>query len=190
MSIGETFDEIYRANSWGGTESRSGPGSSSVEREFLAPEIVALVAELDVKSVLDVGCGETFWTPELPGYIGVDVSSEAVTAARKNHPGWDFRLDDGSPFPEVDLVMVRCVIQHLSQSSALALLDRIRATGARWLLATSYLGGMNISIDDGAGYWPDMAVAPFSMGEPVRSFEDGRNDYTDHGCILGLWQFR
>ncbi len=190
MSIHETFDGIYRDNAWGGTESRSGPGSGSVEREQLAPDIVNLVAMLDVRSVLDIGCGETYWTPELPGYIGIDVSSEAIAVAKQRHPDWDLRIDDGSPLPQRDLVMMRCVLQHLSFRSALHLLNRIDVSGATWLLCTSYNSVENEDIDDGGGYWANISIAPFDLGSPLIQIEDGRTDNEWHDAILGLWRLQ
>ena len=130
------FDQIYRDNEWGGEESRSGPGSGSAEARELAPEIMDLIARLGVESVLDVGCGEGFWTPDLPGYIGIDVSSVAIDRARQLHPDRDLRVDDGSPYPKCDLVLLRCVIQHLSFDDASVVIQRIRQSGATWLLCT------------------------------------------------------
>jgi len=188
--LGEIFNEIYRTWSWEGGQSRSGKGAGDIERDLLAPDILALVDELSVSSVLDVGCGETYWTPELPGYIGIDVSERAISVAKHRHPDWDLRVDDGSPYPHVELVMSRCVIQHLSYASALGLVERVRATGATWFLVTSYRQGGNIDIKDGAGFWPDMRVAPFNFGEPLREITDGRTDNEWHEATLGLWSLR
>jgi SAM-dependent methyltransferase len=189
-NLGRIFDEIYRANTWEGVESRSGKGAGDIERAHLAPDVARLVADLGVESVLDVGCGETYWTPDLPGYVGIDVSSEAIQVARKRHPDWDLRIDDGSPFPPADLVMSRCVFQHLSFDTARALMARIRATGATWFLCTSYHHGWNQDIVDGAGYWPDMRLSPFDLGEPDSEIEDGRTDHVFYDCVLGLWRLK
>lgn len=190
VKAAEVFDGIYRTNAWGGRESRSGPGAGDIEIRTLAPDIVRVVTELGVRSVLDVGCGECYWTPELPGYIGIDVSQEALSVARQRHPGWDLRLDDGSPYPRCDLVMTRCVMQHLSMADGMELLGRIRDSGANWLLATSYKQGENVDIKTGWGYWPDLRVAPFDLGEPVMELVDGRTDAIPKDCVMGLWPLR
>ena len=182
------FDTIYKGNGWGGTETRSGPGAGSVERRYLAPDVAALVEGMGFESVLDVGCGEGFWTPDLPGYIGIDVSEVALETARKWHPDRDLRLDDGSPYPTCDLVLVRCVIQHLSFEDGLFLLERVFDSGATWLLCTSYKAGHNVDIKTGAGYWPDMTKPPFSLGDPVGYLLDGRTDNDQSRFpALGLW---
>lgn len=189
--MNETFDRIYETNGWNGVESRSGPGSSSVEARELAPDIVALVERLQIASVLDVGCGENFWTPDLPGYIGIDVSRLAIEVARRRRPERDFRIDDGAPYPECDLVLVRCVIQHLSMVDAAALLGRVSESGARWLLCTTYLCGANVDITTGGGYWPNMEEPPFLLGTPEDLLVDGRtDDNPDKEPRLGLWELR
>lgn len=183
------FEEIYEKNSWGGSESRSGPGAGSIAVRQLAPQLIALVSELGVESVLDVGCGDGFWMPPLPGYIGIDVSTKALAMSAERHPDRTYLLDDGGPYPRCDLVIVRCVIQHLSFADARHLLDRVRESGATWLLATTYAIADNIDITTGTGYWPDMTAEPFNLGEPIRSIEDkGASDW--NGGTLGLWQLQ
>lgn len=70
----EVFDRIYRTNGWAGQESLSGPGSGASATWRTAQAVQELVARLGARSVLDVGCGDCAWMPELPGYVGVDVS--------------------------------------------------------------------------------------------------------------------
>lgn len=186
--LAPVFDRIYRRNEWTGGPSRSGQGAGDTERAELVPELRALVADLRIQSVLDIGCGEGYWMPKLPGYIGLDVSAEALQVARARHPKWDYRLDDGSPFPATDAAIVRCVIQHLSFASAQALLERVRDARIKWLICTTYERGFNEDIEDGRGYWPNMRLPPFSLDEPVRSLRDGRTDNEDRGARLAVWR--
>lgn len=185
------FDRIYRENLWDGGESRSGLGSGTDGIGSLPDEIVALVGELGVESVLDVGCGDGFWMPDLPGYIGLDVSEVALDMARERHPDRDYRLDDGSGYPRADLVICRCVMQHMTPVEGVEMLIDIEASGARWLLATTYLNGDNHSMDrpigEGGGYWANLQKDPFCMPEPRLVLEDGRTDRMRKGCVLALW---
>ena len=72
------WGRIYTENIWHGVESLSGPGSGSAATRHVAPAIVSLVERYGITSVLDVGCGDGFWMPDLPGYIGLDVSPVAI----------------------------------------------------------------------------------------------------------------
>jgi SAM-dependent methyltransferase len=187
------FEEVYRRNLWNGVESRSGPGSGTASTKHVAEAIVALVEELGVKSVLDVGCGDSFWMPELPGYIGVDVASEAVSRARALHPARRYERARAR-LPRADLVICRDVIQHLSLVDAGRLVDRIARSGATWLLASTYDGGEVEDIESGEAAWsPDLTQPPFELGEPERRIFDGydwaiADQARDPRKHLGLWR--
>lgn len=196
--LGELFDQVYRANAWNGIETRSGPGSGPAATEMLRLDLLVLVEELGVGSVLDVGCGEGTWQPELPGYLGLDVSVEAIAAAQRAHPDRRYAVwNPESPLPpRADLVLCRDAIQHLSLEDGRALLDAIISSGARWMLASTYRGGMNRPIESGAdAYAPDLTAPPFSLPAPARLISDGY-DYAQAGMLrdrtkyLGLWRLR
>lgn len=189
--MSERFDAIYRMNEWNGVESRSGPGSGAAATRLVIPAIEALVAELGIETVLDVGCGDGYWMPDLPGYVGFDWSREAIRRARKRHPGRTYTTS--LPWSAFDLVIVRDVIQHLPRLEALTLLDGIARTGSTWLLASTYTGGENIEVAYGGAYEPDLSVPPFELGDPERLIFDGYqyHDTTeprDPRKHLGLWR--
>jgi SAM-dependent methyltransferase len=189
--VGLTFDRIYRDNLWNGEESRSGPGSGDAATQQLRILLPMLVAELGVTSVLDVGCGDGYWMPDLPGYVGVDASIEAVRLARENHP--DRQYGTVMPMHPFDLVICRDAMQHVPLVHGTGLLRAIGATGSTWLLVTTYIGGANVNIQTGEAYSPDLMAPPFSLGQPDRlifdgfGYEDGTatRDPRKH---LGLWR--
>lgn len=193
------FSRVYQTNAWNGRESLSGPGSGYAATAHVGPAIVALVAELGVASVLDAACGDGLWMPELPGYVGIDVAPEAIHRARRNHPGRCYLVGDARALTmppatllPVDLVILRDAIQHLSFADGIATLNAIRSSGARWLLASTYVGGENVDIVTGEHYSPDLNAAPFSMGEPLRLIPDGYSYHDpalirDRRKMLGLW---
>lgn len=189
--VGLTFDRIYRDNLWNGEESRSGPGSGTSATAHLARNLDVLVEALDIESVLDVGCGDGFWMPDLPGYVGFDASRVAVMLARKRHPHRTFV--NRMPSQAFDLVILRDVIQHLPLADGCALLARIRATGSKLLLASTFAESDNVDVLPGEAFSPDMTAEPFSLGEPDWRFFDGYSydgsaavrDATKH---LGLWR--
>jgi SAM-dependent methyltransferase len=188
------FEEIYRDNRWNGVESRSGPGSGLAPTTYIAAAIVELVARLEVRSVLDAACGDGFWMPELPGYVGVDVAGEAIELARRNHPDRTYRVGSAATLPPApfDLVIRRDAIQHLSFADGLAAIAGIRRTGSTWLLASTYVDGENVDIATGDCYSPDLAVEPFDLGPPLELIVDGYGyehlgEIRDPRKHLGLW---
>jgi SAM-dependent methyltransferase len=189
----QPFTRIYRGNLWSGVESLSGPGSGSAATDPVKGRIVELVERLGVRSVLDVGCGDGFWMPDLPGYLGLDVVPQAIRMARKRHPKRLYALGTIHAMrPKAELVIIRDVIQHLPFAEALALLDAVSGTGAMWLLASTYRGGANRDIEAGDCYSPDLTAEPFSLPEPTELIPDGYA-YHDGGGVrdatkyLGLW---
>lgn len=189
-----TFERIYRRNLWHGIETRSGPGSGTESTRRLAPQVGALVESLDA-TVLDLGCGEGTWQPEMPDYLGLDVSPWAVTAARRHHPERHYaRWLPGEALPHRDLVLCRDVMQHLSVKDGLMLLEAIRSTGARYLLASMYAGGVNRDPRDAEdAYDIDLTAPPFSLGLPSEVLFDGYGweagqPARDLRKLLALWR--
>ena len=185
------FDRIYRENLWNGVESRSGPGSGPVATRRVALALRALVDEGDIASVLDVGCGDGYWMPGLPGYVGFDASREALRIARRRHPHRNYT----SVWPDrsFDLVICRDVMQHLPLADGVELLERIRATGSRRLLASTYVGGENVDIAPGEAYSPDLTAPPFDLPEPDAAIFDGYHyhetpEIRDDRKYLALWR--
>jgi 2-polyprenyl-3-methyl-5-hydroxy-6-metoxy-1,4-benzoquinol methylase len=192
------FSRIYQHNEWNGVETRSGPGSHREPTRRVADAIVQLVEQYGITSVLDVGCGEGSWMPDLPGYVGIDVAPEAIEAAKRNHPErkyWlmDWALD-GTEMPTYfDLVIVRDVVQHLSVDDALRMFASVLMMKPKYLLASTYVGGQNVDIETGNAYSPDLTAKPFNMTQPELLIHDGYEYHDgdrlrDPAKMLGLWR--
>lgn len=191
---GRIFDRIYATNEWRGSETRSGPGSGLAATWRVRQALEQLVHRLRVQSVVDAACGEGLWQPELPGYVGLDISRNAVEAAQRNHPEREYRVHDvRKSCPRADLVLCRDAIQHLSLEDGLAALRSIRSSGSRWLLASTYVALSNVDVPTGGYYSPNLEAPPFDLPPALLLLHDGY-DY-DHGNtirdpykMLGLWE--
>jgi SAM-dependent methyltransferase len=191
----ERFDDVYRAGGWGGEKTRS-TGAGGFENALsLAPVIEQIIRDLLVDSVLDVGCGEGLWMPDMPRgvrYVGVDVSQEALSVAREKHPERDYRLYGGGDLPVADLVICKHVFQHMSTDDGIYLLERIRGAG-KWLAATTFTrGGLAEKVEGALGYHPDLSAEPFALGAPLSTWEEGHARQGDkaHGGRFALWDLR
>ena len=184
----ERLRTIWKRNSWRGRGTKSGPGSELVSTVGTAAALQRLCA--GAARVLDVGCGECLWQPELPGYVGVDAVPEAIRVARKRHPGWDLRALDAvdAKLPAADVAIARDVFVHLSLDDGRHLLERIRATGARTLIATTFTDGQNAGPGEAGWYRVDMTAAPFDLGPPLELVDDGQHPgYNVEEKKLGVW---
>ena len=151
-------------------------------------------AEYGIRSVLDYPCGPVggvaAWKDV--AYIGGD---PVRATARRNRrecrvPGASFRFMNimYSRLPRVDLVVCRNIFTRLPCRDALEALRRLRASGAGWLLATTF-PLLNANWDGALGDERplNMTLPPFSFLEPLRILPDpDANGRTDRS--LALWK--
>src|SRR3989304_1173971 len=80
------FTKIYRKGGWGIDETLSGVGSTLEHTATLRRALPDLFAKSDVKSILDIPCGDFNWMQhvDLSGieYTGADIVEDLV---RRNH---------------------------------------------------------------------------------------------------------
>ena len=111
----EIFSEIYRANSWGSSESVSGPGSTIERTASFRSELEELLRNLNVTKLLDAACGDFNWMKELQfdfeQYFGVDIVDEIVARNRALHNRKDrsfLKLDiTRDDLPQADVILCR-----------------------------------------------------------------------------------
>jgi hypothetical protein len=130
MSVESIFDGIYQRTGWGGTESRSGRGSSLSETAAIREALPILVAELGIRSMLDIPCVDGHWmsqvVADIERYIGADIVPDLLIECRArwrtgSATATEFArlnlVDDA--LPSVDLIFCRECLVHLSFSDAL-----------------------------------------------------------------------
>lgn len=168
------FGGIWRRNAWNGKETPAGPGSSQAATKALQDWLPSVLAEFNITSVLDAGCAEAYWLPDLPGYVGMDIVPEAVKAAMQRWPDRTFILGDvvTDTLLATDAILCRDVLQHLPLADGVAALENFRRS-ARYLIASTHDGERNVDIRPGRWYPVNMMAEPFDLGEPLRSLPDG-----------------
>ena len=199
MSRKSVFSRIYSRDIWRGIETRSGAGSTMVATQTLREALPQLVHGLGITSLLDAGCGDAHWIPDLEGveYIGVDLVGAAIRRATAKHPDRTFLLRDivSDPLPRVDAILCRDVLQHLERVDVLSALENFTDSGADWLLATTFSDGDNDSKGATGGYqeW-NLCEEPFGLGAPHMSItytgwwrEDGELVPVAE-AVLGAWK--
>ena len=201
-SAKEVFTLIHDRNYWNSAESVSGTGSEVGHVAALIEELPELFRTFAITSMLDVPCGDLNWMKEVDlrgvRYIGGDIVEALVVANNerfKQRPELEFRVLDllSDPLPTCDLVLVRDCLVHLSYADIHRALANIKASGARYLLTTTF-PGLAANRDIVTGDWRpiDLEQSPFLLPPPVSMIDercqeaDGR--YSDKA--MGLWDLR
>lgn len=196
LPVSARFQKIYRERHWGGTssESASGLGSSLQATETIRAELPLLVQKLGIQKLLDIGCGDFNWMKhvDLPvPYIGADIVPEVIEDNRRLYgkEGIEFMVLDGTkdPIPDdVDAILCREVLFHLSFEHALALLANVNSSNARYLIATQIDSQGDNQDTFTGGFRPlDLRRAPFGFPKPLAVIPDDRVSANRSLCV---WQ--
>jgi hypothetical protein len=168
------FTVIWESNMWGAEASRSGLGSEDEETTTLRAALPALLERLQVKTLLDLPCGDYGWMSrthcDLDRYIGADIVDPIVA-----HNSALFATGDGrvsfrkldllsDALPAVDAILCRDCLVHLSYANIARALANLRASNLRWLIATTFPDHHeNQDAMDGDWRLLNMEAAPFSL---------------------------
>jgi hypothetical protein len=195
---GVIFSRIHRENTWGDAESVSGAGSTRERTAAFLDDLVATLRDLDVRVLLDAACGDFNWAGPVADavdrYIGVDVVPALVAANQARHggPGRTFlRLDlTRDPLPSADAVLCRDCLVHFSFADARAALANLQQSGARYLIATTFIDRAG-NADARTGWWRtlNLEAPPFRFPPPLRAIDErclgGDGGFRDKR--LGVW---
>ena len=154
LGRGELFDEIYREHMWGGTPDKSsGWGSYGEHSTDYVDFVRDFISQNNIKSILDIGCGDfqvgSRICSAVNQYIGADVSSVIIkqnTVAYSEQKNVQFIVLDVcvNELPQVDLITIREVLQHLSNDDILLALNNIEHSKARFALVTEHLPAKHV----------------------------------------------
>lgn len=195
------FTEIYRSNHWNGDASHSGTGSDLTQTRTLRMAIPPLLERLHVKTLLDAPCGDFHWMREVDlrgiDYLGVDIVDELIATNTRRFAAPKVRFDvldiTSDPLPRADLVFCRDALVHLSYDLIGQALARMRASGSRYLLTTTFAErDMNFDIVSGDWRPLNLRKPPFSFPPPLELINE---NCTEAGTIardksMGLWEIR
>jgi SAM-dependent methyltransferase len=148
LSAAQAFDEVYRRKMWKQSTSLSGPGSSGVWALEFRRVVAGFVEARSIRSILDVGCGDFMvgsqLAPLVQSMVAMDVSNfiiEQNKTAYSSLTNVTFAAGDicECNIPAVDLVLVRQVLQHLTNAQIEKALTNIENSGARYAIIAEHI---------------------------------------------------
>jgi len=192
----QVFQYYFDRNLFGDPESVSGTGSSLAATQSIRAALPLLLSDLNVRAILDIPCGDYNWAREIDWtpfkYIGADIVPDLVNRNRTLYAsnGVEFQTIDilTDQLPRCDLILCRDLFIHFPNDSIQAALQKIRLSGAQYLLTTQYEGvHANRDIALGSFRPVNLMCHPFSLPEPERTISD--DDYLKlWGRTLALWR--
>jgi hypothetical protein len=194
----KTFARIYAENTWGDTESVSGPGSTDQRTSAFRDDLPPLFSRFGIRTLLDAPCGEFGWmrsvTDGLTSYTGVDIVPALVERNQRTHADAAHRFLQldlvADRLPDADLILCRDCLVHLSFADCRRALRNFQRTRARFLLATTFTGLMENAKGDTGGWRPlNLERAPFLFPPPLALIDERRPPEAGvpPGKSLGLW---
>ncbi|GHT85719.1 hypothetical protein FACS1894137_10360 [Spirochaetia bacterium] len=197
-SVKEIFTEIKEKNLWGSPKSVSGPGSEAKQIEKLIIDLSNLFKIKDIKSILDIPCGDFNWMKEvdLSGieYIGADIVDGLINEniRKYENKNIEFKVLDiiTDKLPTVDLIFVRDCFVHLSYKNIFHAINNIKLSGCKYLLTTTFTNRHN-NYDIITGDWRPLNLCdkPFKFPEPeyviVENCSELGGIFQDKS--MGLW---
>lgn len=194
------FERIERTNLWGAATSVSGLGSEDPATAAIREALPALLQRLGARSLLDAPCGDAGWIGRLAlgvDYTGIDIVPSLIDAnnrrASRGEPSGHFLVGDitRDALPRADVILCRDCLVHLSFANIARTLVGFRASGALFLLVTTFPEWEdNRDCEDGDWRALNMEQAPFNWPPPRELVnercEEGGGGWRDKS--LGLWR--
>lgn len=130
------FTDIYKNNVWGGTPGTfySGTGTENPNTKIYINELVSLISKRQIKSILDIGCGDfTIMSQVIAqtnvSYQGIDVVAPLIEDLKNKHANDQVKFSVvnavNEPLPQADLVTIRQVLQHLNNEQIQSILTKV-----------------------------------------------------------------
>jgi hypothetical protein len=122
----------------------SGPGSRGEILRLKSTLIQSVIAEHDIKTILDIGCGDIapLRELELGHYLGIDIADVVVEKNKSLKPQWQFvRADLAGDYcpPAAELVLCLDVLIHQKKKqSYLAILLKTLSCSEKVALISGY----------------------------------------------------
>ena len=196
--ITNKFATIYNKNKWGSDESSSGYGSTLTQTSNIRDKLPQLIKEFNIKSVLDIPCGDFNWLStvdlNIEHYIGADIVSDLVCANQDKFQSETccFELLDitSSTLPQADLILCRDCLVHFSYKDIKSAIENFKRSGAKYLLTTTFINrSFNRNIITGGWRPLNLQLPPFNFPKPLKVLLEGCTEANKQFIdkALALW---
>ena len=187
------FRRIYHNNSWGDSESMSGPGSNLNSTEVVRGMLPKFLREVGAESLLDIPCGDLYWMDQVDlgsiKYVGADIVPEIIEANRSRFADSSRRFEVldivKDKLPAADVLLCRDCFIHLPNRMVQTALSGICQGAFKYLMTSTFVDvEENVDIELG-GFRPiNLLQAPFRLPPPLQSLPEGGHE----GKSIAVWK--
>lgn len=186
----DTFNLIYQNNFWHSEESISGTGSTLEETKKLRDRLNHLLKKFNIKSVLDLPCGDFNWMKEVKldgiSYIGADIVQDLINKNNLKYAKLNRKFlcinAVTETVPKVDLIICRDLFVHFSHDAIKRVIKNFKKSGGKYLLTTSYPNSKDEELNKeiysmGIEWRPiNLQKKPFNFPKPKHIILEGATD--------------
>jgi len=193
----DIFTSLIENNAWGSAESRSGGGSTRERGSHFRAELLEVLQQFRIASIVDAPCGDFNWMRDVVGehdYVGIDIVAELIAANGERYGTANRRflcrdLTHHS-LPKADLILCRDCLVHFSYADIRAAFANFQRSGSKYLLTTTFANAVNIDIRTGGWRPLNLQAEPFAFPKPIAVIDElpagVSHDYPDKK--LCLWE--
>lgn len=179
----QVFTDIYKINAWGSKESVSGPPSSLERTAELRVSLLSLFGDLEVQSVIDIGCGDWNWMQYVDltdiSYLGVDIVQPLIENLQKKYtnPNINFQKMNVlvDPAETADLWLARDFCCFYTPKEIQQFFQKFLESQSKFLAVTS-IETRTPYQETLLGSWKplNLLAAPLELPEPMAEYDDGQ----------------
>jgi len=199
----KAFTWIYDHHHWRPKEGEpiSGEGATLQSTETLRNLLPAILKTLNVKTILDAGCGDFTWMQTLKlgieKYIGVDIVEKLIETNKiKYETGTRLFLCRDivkDALPKVDLIICRDCLAHLSNEDIMDALKNFKKSGSQYLLASTFPKiKINRKMNTGDFRGINLNAYPYNLSKPIMFFEElsAEKNMIICGKCIAVWKLQ
>lgn len=189
----QLFTEIYNTNAWGSKESVSGPTSSLERTTELRVSLLSLFGDLEVKSIVDIGCGDWNWMQYVDltdiSYLGVDIVQPLVADLQTKYtkPNINFQKMNVlvDPAETADLWIARDFCSLYTPKEIQQFFQKFLESQSKFLAITTIETRMPYQ-ETLVGSWRPLSLVatPLELPEPMAEYNDGEQWFKQKQLVV------
>jgi hypothetical protein len=132
----DIFTATYKRNEWGGTPGTfySGDGTHHPDSLIYINKVREFISQKGIRSIFEIGCGDFHISGQIikglqVNYLGGDVVEDLIRYNQKHFQTETIKFQKlnavADSLPKADLIIIRQVLQHLSNEHVSTILSKI-----------------------------------------------------------------